>query len=35
MQIDTRISNHEVIQFGVPQASILGLFIFNLYVGDL
>ena len=35
VQIDDRASTSEIIDFGIPQGSILGLMIFNLYVTDL
>ena len=35
IQIDDRTSDIRVIDFGVPQGSIMGLLIFNLYVADL
>ena len=35
VQIDDRTSDIRVIDFGVPQGSIMGLLIFNLYVADL
>ena len=35
MQIDDRKSDMATVEFGVPEGSILGLVIFNLYVADL
>ena len=35
VQIDDKPSSHKSAQFGIPQGSILGPLIFNLYVADL
>ena len=35
VQIDDKISSIETVLFGVPKGSVLGPFIFNLYVSDL
>ena len=35
VQIDDRKSSYQLSQYGIPQGSILGRMIFNLYVSDL